>query len=129
MPPSSPPLMRGKSPTRLSGGAFSLFRCLAEFVPADTKYIVFVFPGDMCVRKNTFQPARKAVFRFLAFKSVLAEPGEEILRLLALRIAEDVGGSALLTDDALVHVHHMGGDVPGEGHLVGHHQHGHALVG
>ena len=49
---------------------------------------------------------RVGLFAFWAFRSVLAEPGEEILRLLALGIAEHVCRGALLADDALVHVHH-----------------------
>jgi hypothetical protein len=37
--------------------------------------------------------------------------------------------AALLADHALVHEHHLVGDPAGEAHLVGHHQHRHALRG
>ena len=41
------------------------------------------------------------------------EAGEEILGLLLLGIAEHIGRSAFLADDALVHVYHMVAHVPG----------------
>ena len=48
--------------------------------------------------------------------SVLAEPGQEILGLLPLGIAEDLFRRACLADDALVHVYHVTADVPGDSH-------------
>ena len=53
---------------------------------------------------------------FFVNLSILAEAGEEILRLLPLGVAEDLFRRALLADDALVHVYHVTADVPGDSH-------------
>ena len=53
---------------------------------------------------------------FFVDLSVLAEPGQEILGLLPLGIAEDLFRRAHLADDALVHVYHVAADVPGDSH-------------
>ncbi len=39
-------------------------KCLAEFAPAGTKEIKYIFPGDMRVGKNTYQSASVRVVRF-----------------------------------------------------------------
>ena len=43
-------------------------------------------------------------------------------------MVEELVRAALLADHALVHVDHLVGNIPGKGHLVGHHQHGHAFL-
>ena len=53
---------------------------------------------------------------FFANLSAFAEPGQEILRLLPLGIAEDLFRRAHRADDALVHVYHVAADVPGDSH-------------
>ena len=60
---------------------------------------------------------------------ILTETGQEIPGGLLLRVTENLSGGALLADDALIHVHYLGTDVPREGHLMSHHQHSHALMG
>ena len=54
---------------------------------------------------------------------------EEALEAFALGVVEEVGGRAGLDDFAFVHEDDLVGDLAGEAHLVGDHQHGHAALG
>ena len=53
----------------------------------------------------------------------LPEPAQEINGLGVLRALKDVGGGALLTDDAVRHVDYMGRYIAGKGHLMGDDKH------
>src|SRR5699024_11752759 len=53
--------------------------------------------------------------------------GEEALQALGLRVVDELARGAAVDDAALVHEHHLVGDLAGEAHLMGHHDHGHAV--
>ena len=61
--------------------------------------------------------------------SCVEHQAQELLGALLLRVAEDLGGRALLDDDAAVHEDDAAGDVAGELHLVGDDDHRHPLGG
>ena len=50
-----------------------LSKSLAEFASADANKIKFVFSGDMCVGKNTLQPANVRAVRFPRTASALQQ--------------------------------------------------------
>jgi hypothetical protein len=54
---------------------------------------------------------------------------EELLEAGGGGVLQDLGRWALLADHALVHEHHVVGHPSGEAHIVGDHEHGHALAG
>ena len=54
---------------------------------------------------------------------------QEILRARMLRRVEERFGGSLLDNDAAIDEQHAVGDIPGKPHLVGNHDHGHAVVG
>ena len=86
--------------------------------------------GGRIVTQKEAGEAGQPLLRFLnGIVSRVPEPGQEIPGLLHLGITEDLCGGSFLADDALIHVHHMVADVPGKGHFVSDHQHGHALPG
>src|SRR5688572_13606009 len=59
---------------------------------------------------------------------VMEDLGEELLRALGARLAEEIGLGGVLDDLAAVHEDHAVRDARGESHLVGHHHHGHAFL-
>ncbi|MBQ8911485.1 MAG: hypothetical protein IJY89_02830, partial [Clostridia bacterium] len=61
--------------------------------------------------------------------SGISESCQEVFCFLLLGIAENFSGTALFADDTLVHVYHAGAYISCKGHLMGNHQHGHALLG
>ena len=48
-------------------------KSLAEFASADANRIKYVFPGDMCVGKNTYQPANVRAVRLWRTASALQQ--------------------------------------------------------
>src|SRR6478609_5772962 len=55
--------------------------------------------------------------------------GQEILGPAALGVGEEFLGGCVLDDQAIGHEHDAIGGLAGEAHLVGDHNHGHALLG
>ena len=54
---------------------------------------------------------------------------QKLAGALLLRVREELTGSGLLHHDAVLHEHRLGRNIAGKAHLMGDHQHGHALLG
>ena len=66
----------------------------------------------------------------MAFASLrMRDPAQEFAGALFLRGGEKFVRGCLLHHDTVFHEHGLGGDVAGEAHFVGDHQHGHAFFG
>ena len=66
----------------------------------------------------------KSFCKLLVLLAVLRKTAQKCTRALILGIFEQLGGSALLNDNAPVHEQHMVGHVAGKGHLVRDNDHG-----
>ena len=74
------------------------------------------------------RPAQPAAMR-AARGSVMQDLGQELLRALRPRLAEEIVLRGVLDDRALVHEDHAIRDLAGEAHLVRDAHHGHAFLG
>src|SRR6266508_977357 len=74
-------------------------------------------------------PGPRLVEPPLVVDSVLEDLAEEVLGPVVARVGEELLGRALLDDLPVGHEEHSVGRRAGEAHLVGHDDHGHALLG
>src|SRR5829696_4695872 len=91
--------------------------------------------GPIPASSTTLTPRSGPVPRPSSMPSIMPgsagreDAGQEAAGPLLPRVAEDLGGRAVLEDPALVEEADGGGDVAGEGHLVGRQDHRGPLLG